>query len=443
MKAAYGVPLAPEELAVFRTIAERDPPTRRVKELWLIIGARGGKDSVASMIAAQHAAYADEGVILRPGERALVACFATDRDQASIIYNYTRAYFEQVPSLRRRVISSLAGTTPRPIVLRNNTEIRVMTSSLRAPRGWPIACAIFDECAFWRDDNSANPDKEVYIAVLRGSGPTTMIIGISTPYRQSGLLYDKWKDHYGKPNDDILVIKAPTTTFRPDFDQSIIARAMEEDPERAAAEYGAEWRRDLADYVNRETAEAAVVRDRRVLEPMSGIEYAAFCDPSGGSIDSMTLAIGHADNGRGILDCLLERRAPFSPGEVTAEFAASLRQYGISIVRGDRYAGAWPPEQFAKLGVTYEAAEQSKSDIYRDFLPLLNTGIVDLLDHPRMINQLCSLERRTIRGGRDSIDHPPLGHDDLVNAAAGVLVDVAGDRQPAGSRWGMDGLVNR
>ena len=112
-------------------------------------------------------------------------------------------------------------------------------------------------------------------------------------------------------------------------------------------------------------------------------------------------------------------------------------------MRGDRYAGAWPPEQFAKLGVTYEAAEQSKSDIYRDFLPLLNTGIVDLLDHPRMINQLCSLERRTIRGGRDSIDHPPLGHDDLVNAAAGVLVDVAGDRQPAGSRWGMDGLVNR
>jgi hypothetical protein len=36
------------------------------------------------------------------------------------------------------------------------------------------------------------------------------------------------------------------------------------------------------------------------------------------------------------------------------------------------------------------------------------------------------LERRTGRGtGRDSIDHPKGDHDDLVNAAAGVLVLVA------------------
>ena len=32
------------------------------------------------------------------------------------------------------------------------------------------------------------------------------------------------------------------------------------------------------------------------------------------------------------------------------------------------------------------------------------------------------LERRTSRGGRDSIDHAPGAHDDLPNAVAGVLV---------------------
>jgi len=32
------------------------------------------------------------------------------------------------------------------------------------------------------------------------------------------------------------------------------------------------------------------------------------------------------------------------------------------------------------------------------------------------------LERRTARGGRESIDHPPGAHDDLSNAAAGALV---------------------
>ena len=34
--------------------------------------------------------------------------------------------------------------------------------------------------------------------------------------------------------------------------------------------------------------------------------------------------------------------------------------------------------------------------------------------------QLCGLDRRTARGGRDSIDHAPGGHDDLANAVAGA-----------------------
>ena len=34
---------------------------------------------------------------------------------------------------------------------------------------------------------------------------------------------------------------------------------------------------------------------------------------------------------------------------------------------------------------------KSKSDIYRDCLPLLNASRVRLLDHPRLVNQLCSL----------------------------------------------------
>jgi hypothetical protein len=59
--------------------------------------------------------------------------------------------------------------------------------------------------------------------------------------------------------------------------------------------------------------------------------------------------------------------------------------------------------------------------LYRDALPLLNSGRVELLDVPRLAAQLCSLERRTVRGGKDSIDHPPGAHDDLANAVAGVV----------------------
>ena len=58
--------------------------------------------------------------------------------------------------------------------------------------------------------------------------------------------------------------------------------------------------------------------------------------------------------------------------------------------------------------------------------PRLNSARVELLDSPRLISQLCGLERRTARGGRDSIDHGPGGHDDLANAVAGALVLAAG-----------------
>jgi hypothetical protein len=68
-------------------------------------------------------------------------------------------------------------------------------------------------------------------------------------------------------------------------------------------------------------------------------------------------------------------------------------------------------------------SDKTKSDIYRDLLPLLNSNQVELLDLPRLHSQLASLERRTARGGKDSIDHPPgQHHDDVANALAGAIV---------------------
>jgi hypothetical protein len=67
----------------------------------------------------------------------------------------------------------------------------------------------------------------------------------------------------------------------------------EADPEAARAEYGAQFRDDIADYITRETVEAVTCPGRKELPPSPGVEYAAFCDPSGGVSDAMTLAIGH------------------------------------------------------------------------------------------------------------------------------------------------------
>jgi hypothetical protein len=137
----------------------------------------------------------------------------------------------------------------------------------------------------------------------------------------------------------------------------------------------------------------------------------------------MTLSISHrAKDGCCILDAVRECRPPFSPESVVAEFAKLLKTYGIRKINGDRYAGEWPRERFQVHGIAYQVAEKPKSDIYRDLLPLLNSGRVELLDHSRLTAQLCGLERRTSRGGKDSIDHAPGSHDDVANSVAGSLL---------------------
>ncbi len=59
LKAAFGLPLIEDERDLLYRVAEREPPGRRVRELWVIAGRRAGKDSVASLIAAWFAAFVD------------------------------------------------------------------------------------------------------------------------------------------------------------------------------------------------------------------------------------------------------------------------------------------------------------------------------------------------------------------------------------------------
>ena len=166
--------------------------------------------------------------------------------------------------------------------------------------------------------------------------------------------------------------------------------------------------------------------------PLPNIAYRAFVDPSGGRSDSMTLAIAHRDGNISVIDAIREVRPPFSPESAVGEFAQLLKGYRVNRIQGDRYGGEWPVEQFRKHGIVYETAPKPKSDLYRDLLPLVNSKLVDLVDHPKLVNQLASLERRTARGGRDSIDHRPDAHDDVANAVSGVVSAIGSGR---GDAW--------
>jgi hypothetical protein len=210
----------------------------------------------------------------------------------------------------------------------------------------------------------------------------------------------------------------------PRFPQKIVDAAIARDPSAGAAEYLAEFRTDVESFLSREVVDQAIVPSRFELPPVSGVRYVAFVDPSGGGSDSFTLAIAHLEKDIAILDAIREVIPPLSPEDVIKDFSNLILSYNTTSVIGDRYGGEFPREQFAKNGVTYAVTDKAKSDIYKELLPMMNSGKVELLENLRLSVQLISLERRTARGGRDSIDHPAGAHDDLANAAAGALVNV-------------------
>jgi hypothetical protein len=292
-------------------------------------------------------------------------------------------------------------------------------------RGYTVVAAICDEIAFWHSEESANPDFEILNALrpAMATVPSAVLLCISSPYARRGSLWEAYRGHYGREGDPVLVWQSDTLSMNPSVNPKIISDAYDQDEAAADAEYGGNFRRDVEAFVSPEAVERVVVPGRTEISPTKGVQYVAFVDPSGGSQDSMTLAIAHQERGTHVLDLLLEEKPPLAPETVVERFSDVLRSYGITRVQGDRYAGEWPRDQFRKHGVAYEVSERPKSDLYQALLPLITSGKVELLDMRRLNRQLLGLERTTSRAGRDSISHLPGGHDDVVNAAAGALVN--------------------
>jgi hypothetical protein len=221
-----------------------------------------------------------------------------------------------------------------------------------------------------------------------------------------------------------LVLTVPCTVTG-SVPESYVDAHLAEDPERAAAEYLAQFRSDLEAFVSRGVIEACT-GDYFELTPEAGRSYYCHVDPAGGSGgDSFACAISHRDGNVVVVDLVRERRPPFMPSQVIEELIPLVRSYRIGKVTGDRWAGGFPPEAFQKGGIRYEAAKESKSDVYRTALPMLNSGRIVLPKNDRLFNQLVSLERHVARGGHDVIDHPRDQHDDLANAAMGAAVMAA------------------
>jgi hypothetical protein len=419
LRAAFGLPLSQEDRKQFEVVAGgRKAPSQRVSELWAVVGRRSGKTRTAAAISVHIGAI--EQHKLAPGEIGFVLLLAASRSQANVAFQYVVGFLQSSPVLRQQVVS----ITANEVRLRGNIIIGVHTNSYRTVRGRTLLAVVGDETSFWRDEESASPDVETFRACVPALAATRGIwIGISTGYRKLGLLYQKWRDHFGQNSEDVLVVQGDSATFNPSLDPKIIAKARADDPEAAEAEWGGGFRADIAAFLDDQTIDAAIDNSRPLeLPPLPKIRYRAFCDASGGRHDAFTLCIAHMEKeGQFVCDVVRGKSAPFDPQSVVSEYATLLKDYGIKQVRGDNYAAAWVETAWQDNGIAFERAEISKSQIYLETLPIFTRGLASIPNHPRLLRELRLLERRAGRNGKDAVDHGRNGTDDYANAVCGAF----------------------
>lgn len=399
-----------------------------VHRLILLAGRRAGKDRFFSAVAVWRAALcANWRKHISAGKQAVVILLGADKKQAAILRRYCQGLLA-APLVAKEVTRNTGEVTE----FRNGASLEISTNDARLVRGRSAIAVLGSECCHWRtDEHAASSDEEVVgaaepsMAMCPDGG--LLMLG-SSVHRRKGYMYRQFKKLHGNNDNEDICWFAPSVTMNSKIPQSVIDRALSEDPHKAKAEYQNIWREDVDDFIPSEVIDGCTDFDCFERPPLHGIRYVAFTDAAGGlGSDSFTLAICHrlSDGSRVVmLDVLRERKPRFAPHEVVREFAQLLKAYGISEVWGDKFAGGFHADEWKRNGITFKPSENSTSENYLHWLPLLLSGRAKLINNATLRSQTSALERSVTASGREQITHPKVAsaHDDLATAAAGAMV---------------------
>jgi hypothetical protein len=417
--AVYGLPMSDVMLATFRAHTGRAAPREGgYNEAVAIVGRQSGKSEIAAALAVFEAISAPR----EPGRGERYAILVAQDQRGSLrgLFRYASQPFDAdlAPMLSRTV----TGRTADTIQLENGMMLAAYPCRPHAVRGLRARVVVVDELAFFVSTDGRPTDVEMLracrpcLATSRGG----KLIVLSSPYAQSGALWDLHRKHYGRDDSTTLVWQAAAPEMNPTLPADYLERMKADDPEAYRSEVLGEFRAGVSTFLDSDAIEQCVA-NRRELEPADALSYIAFTDPSGGGRDAFTVAIAHRQEEQTIVDCVRAWHPPFNPTAVVAEAAELLKAYRCNVVTGDRYAGEWPREAFRSHSIEYEVAELDRSRLYLELVPNVNAATVEIPNDAKLLTELRGLERRRGTSGRDRVDHRPGSHDDRANAVAGVV----------------------
>ncbi|HVO69479.1 MAG TPA: terminase large subunit, partial [Aggregatilineaceae bacterium] len=250
LKAIFALPLTSAETETFTKHTGRstyDPPPGGWQEIACIVGRQSGKSRIASLIAAFEAMTATPEADRTDIYALLVAQDA--RAALRTVFSYAKAPFEMIPILKESVMTQTAET----LRLSSGVVLAAYPCRPAAVRGLRARVVVCDELAFFRSTENLPQDVEM-LRALRPTLATTngKLIILSSPYGQTGALWDLHRKHFGRNDSPVLIWQGSAPEMNSTLSIDYLQRMEEDDPESYRAEVLGEFRAGISMFLDPE-----------------------------------------------------------------------------------------------------------------------------------------------------------------------------------------------
>jgi hypothetical protein len=413
----------------------------------IVCGRASGKTSVLCAARALHLALTVPLDRLAKTEAALVAVVAPDQRQSRHTLAFVKGYLKERPALAKALhyeetldIVRVVRPDGHPVTI----EARPATAGGKAVRGPSLAGVILDEAAFFYGDGFEVSDVEIYRAARPRLLPGAQIVLATTPWAQSGLVWEIFRDNFDSPKRAV-VARAPTLLMRPGKEtEELVRLEREADPDNASREFDAQFLSADAERFFPESLIERIVdptllylKGAPIVEVVPGervrfgadFAFDADCSALCGFVERTP---EHAKVPMFICCELGEERpkadAPLVPGEVVAGFAKQVRRAGGKLVVADAHYRRSIETDLAAAELALVPSDGVPADGFLVTRALMAQGRVRIPPHPRLLAQLRRVRSVHKTGGQVSIVQPRArdgGHGDMVSALVCALSGVS------------------
>lgn len=420
------LPVGDRELArqLFGDVDTIPPVARSV--LVAVCGARAGKTYVLGALYSLWRALIADLSSLAPGEHAVALLVAPDQRLARQILRYALGAAKSVPSVARLIQSE----TVDNFTLRRPDGRIVALETLPAARGGSsvrgrsLVSAVMDECAFFRDQHYQVCDVEVFRAIAPRIMPGGMVVLASTPWSESGLLFEEFQRNGNGRPVTALAAHAPTLLLRGDaHTRQMVERERARDADNARREFAAEFMpygSGLffdAQAIERACATTAPSPTGHVQDASIGADLGLVAD------STAFVAVRLIGGIFSVLDVVELRPRPGEPlklSAVVAEAARFAMRHRATTAHCDHHV-LEPAREHAQRGFYLQAVpggQAAKVERFVTVRNLLNEGRLHIPpDFPRLAMQLREVISKPATGGSLQITLPRRAgvHGDIVS----------------------------